>query len=110
MAEIIQRPGVDGTGFVKTGKKGEEFTVHSTVDLANKYVANAVGAAYHSLEHSGLHNVVFSDVDYATAGVRFVVRRVRVVAIRNLSRSVGGLNAGKTWLEAEWTLIPVIVS
>lgn len=109
MAEIIQRPGVDGTGFMRTGKKGEEFTVRSKVDLADKYLAHAVGASYHALEHAGTYDLVFSDVSYSFAGVAFVVRKVKVVEIRTLRRSVGGLNAGLAWLTADWSLIPVIV-
>ena len=110
MADIIQRPGVDGTGFLKTGKKGEEFELTSTVDLPDKYVAHAVGASYHTLEHQDVYDITFSDVSYSSAGVAFVVRKVTIVEVRNLHRSVGGLNAGLAWLVARWKLIPVIVS
>ena len=109
MAEVIQRPGVDGTGFVKTGKKGSEFTVTSTVDLANKAVAHAVAASYHSLEHAGVYDVVHQGVSYSTAGVGFVVRKVELVSIKGLRTSAGGLNGGLAWLTARWTLFPVIV-
>ena len=109
MADVIQRNGVDGTGFVRTGKKGESFEVTSKVDLADKYVAHAVGASYHAIEHAATYDVVFSDVSYSSAGVAFVVQKVTVVEIRNLRKSVGGLNAGLAWLVARWRLMPVIV-
>lgn len=110
MAEIIQRPGVNGTGFIKTGKKGEPFDLRSSVDLADKFTANAVAANYHLLEYSGTYDIVFSDVSYSTAGVAFVVMKVETLEIRTLKRSVGGLNNGLAWLTARWRLMPVIIS
>lgn len=109
MADLIQRPGVNGTGFVKTGKKGEEFSLRSKVDLADKHLAHAVGASYHSLEHAGTYDITFSDVSYSSAGVAFVVRKVSVVEIINLRQATGGLNNGLAWLVADWRLIPIIV-
>ena len=109
MADVIQRPGVNGTGFVKTGKKGDAFTVTSTVDLASKALAHSVAASYHALEHAAVYNVVHQGVSYAFAGVGFVVRKVEVVSIKGLSTSAGGLNGGHAWLTARWTLMPVLL-
>lgn len=109
MADVIQRAGVDGTGFVKHGKKGTEFTVTSTVDLADKALAHAVAASYHAIEHAGTYDVVHQGVSYSSAGVGFVVRKVELVSIRGLKRSVGGINAGLAWLTARWTLFPIIL-
>lgn len=109
MADIIQRPGVAGTGFMKTGKKGEPFELTSSVDLADKYVAHAVASSYHSLEHAGTYDIVHSDVSYSFAGVAVVVMSVRTIAIKNLRTVAGGLNGGNAWLTARWKLMPVIV-
>ena len=109
MADVIQRAGVDGTGFVKTGKKGSEFSVTSTVDVANKATAHALAATYHTLEHSGIYNVVHQGISYSAAGVVFVVRKVELVSIKGLRTSAGGLNGGLAWLTCRWTLFPVII-
>lgn len=110
MAEVIQRPGVDGTGFMRTGRKGEEFELTSSIDVADKYTAHAIAAGYHSLENQAIYNIIYSDVDYSIAGVGFVVRKVSVDRINLLRRSVGGVNAGLAFLTARWRLMPVIIS
>lgn len=109
-SDVIQRPGVNGTGFVKTGKKGEPFDVETRVDVADWATANAVAADYKRIVNAGTYDVIFAGVNYSSAGVKFVVNDVQITSIKKMAKSAGGLNAGLAVITARWRLFSVIVS
>lgn len=105
----ITRPGVPGTGFMKTAKRGKLFTLKSTVDVLDWATAQTTNDAYHSLANSSLVDVIFGGVNYGTLSIRFNVVDVEVVEIRRLTNTVGGLVAGEAVVVANWQLIGVKV-
>jgi len=108
-SEIIQRPGVDGTGFLRIGKKGEPFDVESRVDVTDWATANAVAASYKAIVNAGTYDLTFAGINYTSAGVKFVVTGVEVLSIKRLAKSSGGLSNGLALVTARWKLFPVIV-
>ena len=101
-ADTIERPGVNGTGFLKTGKRGEEFEITTGVDVATWADAMTVEDDYRNLAHSGVVNITKSGMSYGTIGVGFVIRSVQVVEKFRVANSAGGLVAGGAYVRAKW--------
>lgn len=107
--EVIQRNGVNGTGFVKVGKKGEPFDVQTMADAADWGAANALANNYKTIVNQGTYDVTFAGVNYGGAGVRYVINGVEIVSIKKMAKSVGGLASGLAVVTARWKLFPVNV-
>ena len=108
-AEAITRPGVPGTGFMKTGKRGKEFTLDSTADVPTWASAQQANLDYSSLANSNLVDVIFGGVNYAAVGIRFNVVGVKCKETKRLFNTVGGLAAGGALVTATWRLFAVKV-
>lgn len=109
--EPIQRPGVNGTGFILQGIKGEPFDMRSAVDMYT--VAAAANLLYQYQSYVGTRQIlVWAGVDFDAAySCQYQIFRCRPGRIRRITGSTGGLNPGAgAWLEAWWTLVPVFVS
>ena len=106
---VIQRPGVTGTGFIKTGARGKQFSLRSKADVTNWAAANNANVAYNSLANSMLVDIIFGGVNYGAASIRFNVLDVEVTEFMPIKTAVGGLVAGSAIVIATWTLIAVKV-
>lgn len=105
--EVIQRPGVDGTGLLNLGIRGEPFQLRSAVDLLNLSSCYAAIDIYSRMISRGRSVIVWGGVNlYFEMGLLYLVLDVFPTRIRRISAKAGGLTAGATcWLEAQWTLI-----
>lgn len=101
-ADTIERPGVSGTGFVKTGNRGEEFELMTGVDVTNWAAALLVEDAYRSIANTGTFNITKGGVSYSALGVGFVIRSVTVTDKFKVDNSAGGLVAGRAYVRAKW--------
>lgn len=106
----IQRPGVDGTGFVEVGIHAGPTPLRSCVDLARPSDLTRLFLAYRTLITNGAQKIIWADIDYSDVySTEFVVMDVQLIAARTLSAAAGGKNNGTTWVEALWTVFPVAI-
>ena len=106
--EAIERPGIDGTGFVELGRHGKPFTVQTAVDAADLAGAWDLFDQYSQLSEFDPQDLVFHDVAMSGYGLLFQVTDVRPVTICALAQSQGGLNPpGLGWCECDWDLLAV---
>lgn len=106
--EIVERPGVDGTGFWETGFRGRPCTIRTQVDCED--LSDAVDAynRYLTMIDGEPVGITYGGVDLAAFGAKFQVLDVRAVAIHALACASGGLSDGSgAWCECEWDLLPV---
>lgn len=108
--ELIQRPGVDGTGMIQLGLKGDPFQLSSMVDVDTFANAQALRLNYKSIVGNGLYVVICAGTNYYNPlGHKYYVLGVQAEASR-IGKSAGGLVGGaQAKVEAIWTLIPVYV-
>lgn len=108
--EVIQRPGVHGTGVRRLGVKGEKFQMISTRDNSTVATAAQEYNLYTALTQDGAQNIRFKGLDYDAFGVLYVVLNVSDPDIMPLRNKVGGLLgtlASAVKLTVTWTLQPV---
>lgn len=108
-ADTIERPGVNGTGFVKTGNRGEEFEITTGVDVPTWADALVAEDAYRQIANAGTFNIIKCGVGYASIGVKFVVRSVNVTEKFKVANSAGGMVAGLAYVRARWRCHAVTV-
>lgn len=110
--EIIQRPGVHGTGVRRLGIKGTTFQMISTRDNSTIARAGQEYNLYTVLTTQVAQQIVWRGVDYDIFGVRYVVLDVSDPDIMPLRNKVGGLlgaSATAAKLTVTWTLQPVTI-
>ena len=107
--EVINRPGVDGTAVLKTGRRSDPFQMRAFVDVANLATVPTATQAYQSLIGT-IVNVIWQDTDFqATYGVKFAVLDCVVSRSARVSVRAGGAVAGSTaYVEVIWTLQPML--
>jgi hypothetical protein len=106
--ELIQRRGVNGTGFAQTGVRANQFQMLSKVDAVD--FPSAVNQAYQYQAAAGNQplSIVWADQSFDAFNVQYVVLMAEPRKVRQLATAVGGLNPPSgAWLECLWTLIPV---
>ncbi len=111
--EIIQRPGVHGTGIRRLGVKGMTFKMISTRDNATMADAIQEYNLYADLTNDDAQVIVFKGVNFDNYGVRYVVLNVSDPDTMPLSNTAGGLLgplASAVKLTVIWTLQPVTLS
>ena len=108
-ADPIERPGVNGTGFIKTGIRGEEFEITTGVDVPTWADALVAEDAYRQIANAGTFNIIKCGVGYATIGVKFVIRSVNVTEKFKVENSAGGMVAGRAYVRARWRCHAVTV-
>lgn len=109
-SELIQRPGVEGTGFFRKGSKGHPFQMQSVVDIANWNGAQIVNLGYASIKNNTVVDVVHCGFSWSSQSIRFVVLDVEVTRVKGVANSVGGLLVGANAIvEARWQLIAIKV-
>lgn len=105
--EVTERPGVDGSGVVRTGRRGRPLQLASTVDVASQAVALELSLAYRELIGADPVELIWNNAFFTAAGYAFLVLDVEAQDCRQLAASVGGLNQGLGLLIAQWTLLPI---
>lgn len=107
--EVINRPGVDGTAVLRTGKRSDPFSMRAFVDVASLAVVPLATQSYQALIGTVV-NVIWQDVDYqATYGVKFAVLDCVVSrSARLLARAGGAVSGSTAYLEVVWTLQPML--
>jgi hypothetical protein len=108
--DIIQRPGVDGTGLIQLGLKGDPFQLSSFVDVDTFANAQVLRLNYKSLVGYGPQIVICAGTNYYNPlGHKYFVLGVQAEASR-IGKSTGGLVGGaQAKVDAIWTLLPVYV-
>lgn len=107
--EIVDRPGVDGLGFWRTGVRGMPFELVSGVDVQHLGAGQQKRLAYAALIGSNPLSLVQYDVHWDQVELRFVVLDVET-QIREIAALVGGFSqASRAWVRARWTLIAVVM-
>lgn len=105
--QIVVRPGVNGSAFWLTGKRGQPFTVRTRVDCTSKAAAMAKRVEYTQLVFAGKQSMTWGDHLIATDGddAKVMVLAVRPILAVEIVTSSGGLNApSEGFLECEWDL------
>lgn len=107
--EVINRPGVDGTGVMKMGRRSEPFQMRAFVDVLSLAIVPTAVQSYQSLIGTVV-NVVWQDVDYAANyGCRYAVLDCVCQSSRRVLARAGGAVSGSTAVvEILWTLQPMI--
>ena len=107
---IVQRPGVDDTGVIKTGSKGQPVNKRSGVDVTTYPGAQDLASLYVSAANAAAYKLTWAAVDYeARYGVKYIVLEVETTNIIRLGASAGGFNTNPgAWLTADWVLVPVV--
>lgn len=109
--EVDQRPGVDGSEILYTGKRGSPFTLVSLVDCASYADAQDVFNQYKAVQLdliAGGLPVVQSDYSTNAHGYVCKTLAIRLLGIRQAPVIVGGLiYTSGAILEVEWTLLSI---
>lgn len=107
--ELRQRPGVDGTGLVDLGTKGQPFPVRTLVDVSTYLAGLQLLKLYVAVVGTGPLVVVHGGVNYHDRfRTKYDVLRVTPVRCSRAASQVGGLSASSTAVvEAVWELLPV---
>lgn len=107
---VIQRTraGAAGTKFKRTGRRGQQFTLHSKVDLASFAEWPSVYYGYLGLIGADPVDIVQGGLDFSQTETVFEVVNVRVTDAHACLTGSGGLNAPSFgWLECDWDIVPV---
>ena len=102
---LVTRPGVDGTGFSRIGRRGPEFTLTSKVDVGSNYLAQLL-MSYYTVLVGQSTSLIKDNIDSIAHGYVVAVLGVRPRACHALVTTCGGgLNwPSYAWLEAIWRL------
>lgn len=106
------RTGVDGTGKVRTGKRGQQFQVVTDEDLITSLAARALVPLYAKLPFSGPVRVVWEGVDYATVFSHlYLIDDAEVLSIRTMPRLIGPSYdyLGGARISVRWTMTPLYI-
>lgn len=103
--QVVQRPGVDGTGLWHAGRKAMPFTITTHVDAVSQTVAQTMLASYRLLIDSAvLYRLKFRGADWGQVGIL----DVKGITQRALANSSGGLNPPSLGLlVAQWKMVSV---
>lgn len=109
--EIIQRPGVNGTGLMQLGRRGMPFELDGLVDIPTEAGISLAMGQYTAAIGSTLA-LVWGGIDFEAAfSVNYLVLDVDTLSVRRLAAASGGLNTptGQFLLTSRWQLCAVEV-
>lgn len=112
--DVVARPGVNGVGLWKLGKRGSPFTIVSKVDAITKIRARALYASYKQLIAADPVVLVWSSINLRVTE-EFLVAVLDVIptpgpsgGVRGLGSASGGLNPPSLgFIACQWTLIAI---
>jgi hypothetical protein len=106
----IQRRGVDGTGFWKTGQRGRPFVIRASVDHVNMAAAWAAVKSYRALIGEDPVSFVNDSAVWDNDNWKVVVLDVHQVTRYAVLGGTGGLNPPSgAWLVCDFVLCAVAV-
>jgi hypothetical protein len=106
--EVVERPGVDGSGVWDTGKRGQRCIVRTQVDAEDLTAAIETFHRYCELVDSDPVNITYAGVSLSSYGVLFQVCDVRPVLLTGIAGGSGGLNPPSLgWVTCDWELLPI---
>lgn len=103
--EILQRPGVDGTGVRRLAVRGTPFVLETLEDFATEALAAAAFDSYTGRIAAGPYTMIKDTVEYTDVAILEVVK---VDSKRHVSivGGVNGLDGGPAViLRAQWTFV-----
>lgn len=98
--ELIDRPGVDGSGARLTGKRGKPFSLVSVTYYANFTAAKTAMATFVAMKTS-LQNLTRNSVSYGNYIVLEIAEAKPPFAVIN----VAGAGGAQCRAEVKWTLV-----
>ena len=112
IAPLLARPGIDGLGFVRTGRRGIPFRMTSVVDQVSLEDCLAVFGFYRLLIGAAAVVLIQDGYSYLNEGMKAVVLDVRLLRPpHQVLTAVGGLHPPSgALLECEWELAMVEVN
>lgn len=111
--QVIRRPGVAGAAIWNMGQMSKSFTVRTGLDTTTFDWARSYFALYCQLIGAGPQAFAWSGYNLATEGFVVAVEDVKPVPGRTIGMlgGVGGLSPPSLgWVEADWTLVPILLS
>lgn len=106
--DLIERPGIPGTGIRRLGVRGEIIRLKSNVDLADFATATELLHYYRALIGANPVPLIWNGSNSIDYGYLVQVLRVIPTACTDNATAVGGLTSGGTGqLQAEWDLLPI---
>lgn len=110
--ELVRRPGVDGTGIWRTGRRGREFRLTSKVDAVDPAHARRILRDYTTLIGANPVRLIWDSIDLVAAeGVLVAVLDVQPAGragVRGIGAAAGGLLSQPAgYLAADWRLMPI---
>ncbi len=102
--EEIVRPGVDGQGHRKLGKRSDPVVWESLSDFTAASGAGGAGEAI--VTYRALQGTLVTTIDSRGVTVNNVaVENVRILSLQKVATPVGGTSASHVWwLRCAWTL------
>ena len=110
--ESFIRPGVDGVGKVRTGKRGTQFKVVVEEDLISAAAARALLPRYGMLPFAGPVRVIWEGVDYFTTfNHLYLIDDVQVMQIKTTPRLAGPNYdfLGGARITVHWVMTPYYI-
>ncbi|RLC36458.1 hypothetical protein DRH27_05190 [Candidatus Falkowbacteria bacterium] len=107
--EIIQRPGVDGSGLFLMGRKGHDITIQTAVCLTDRQRAVEIYGLYEDAVGSLPVEVTWGGSPLTSWNLNYAIREVELLRADQLALSTGSFNTpgGLGWLAAVWKLFPM---
>lgn len=100
--ETFTRPGIDGVGFRKTGKRSQPTTLRTTHYVADWDAAKDAITAYQALVDTDPVTIIQHSTDWGT----FKVMSVKQVEAKAVTSVIGSLvNNPQVLQTCEWTVI-----
>lgn len=106
--ELIMRPGVDGVGAIRHGRRGTPFVVETMSDATSKQAARSLFRLYTELVFADVQPIGWSGIDLTGEQFGVLVLDVRPVEIGALAGSTPGLYPPSLgYVIAQWDLVAI---
>lgn len=103
--EVITRPGVDGFGVRRLGRRGEPFELLSKTDFATGVIGRLIFEQYVKMIADDKHHLRWEGIDFTPKVIVLDVTQERLKVVTSIT---GGINVAQggsgAILEAKWTL------
>jgi len=103
--QVLERPGVDGVGVWRTGKRGVPFMMQSSIDAESMAKAAETMETYKELIGQDPVSMIQDNVDSTARGWLVIVENVSQERCHAIESSTGGQHPPSlAWLVANWQL------
>lgn len=105
--EVVERPGINGTGLILLGVKGRPFSVRGVVPVTSRPVGLDLVAAYHASITGDILTLIWADENITVEyGIGFQIVDVLEANVQGLAASSNGAGALVT---VTLSLLPVVI-